>query len=103
MKVAWHEVPGTGPSTDSVPERRCDPVGGLVSLLQSKGANGPAESHRTLRDGPHGHVFQAINCLATFIQSLRDKRRVAHSLPIKRLYQRKFAFVRSLHTAPCAP
>src|SRR5258707_14247483 len=30
-------------------------------------------SHRSLRDGSYLAIFQAINCLATFIQSLRDK------------------------------
>src|SRR5258708_9876164 len=30
-------------------------------------------SHRSLRDGSYPAIFQAINCLATFIQSLRDK------------------------------
>jgi hypothetical protein len=32
------------------------------------------DSYRTLRDGaPSGALFQAINCLATIIPSLRDK------------------------------
>ena len=33
-------------------------------------------SCRTLRDGPFGAAIQAINCLATFMQSLRDKKTI---------------------------
>src|ERR1700752_3790420 len=41
-------------------------------------------SHRTLRHGITAAVFQAINCLATFIRSLRDKvRRSRKDLLVK--------------------
>jgi hypothetical protein len=77
MRVAWHEVPGR------TPEQRPSRRDGLTGLF----ARGPSprqasrritkrrctSSHRPYGTDLSWSMHQAINCLATFIQSLRDK------------------------------
>jgi hypothetical protein len=74
--VARHEMPGRGAPRKPVPEGRFDGSPGRSSTLgvNSRAARlTPSLTGRTLFLDPS----QAINCLATFIQSLRDKFRDA--------------------------
>jgi hypothetical protein len=49
------------------------PMGAAISFTAADQLDPrPQRSHRTLRDGPACERLQAINCLATFISSLRD-------------------------------
>src|SRR5258708_19786226 len=56
------------------------PVGtarvGLHDIFTAQGRQRSlsTQSHRSLRDGSNFHLFQAMNCLATIIQSLRDNK-----------------------------
>jgi hypothetical protein len=76
--VARHEMPGRGAPRKPVPEGRFDGSPGRSSTL---GVNTTGSAAQTV---PTGRTLfldpsQAINCLATFIQSLRDKFRDAIS------------------------
>jgi hypothetical protein len=76
-RVAWHEVPG------KTPQRRPSRRDGLIALF-TRGWSSKLTFHRikksrrTPSHRPYGTGFfrdryQAINCLATLIQSLQDK------------------------------
>ena len=85
MEVARQFIAWKVPREDPPRRVRCDGYRRSI-LLQRAGSfsgsdktslrNGKSgcnhRSHRTLRDGITAAAFQAINCLATFIWSLRD-------------------------------
>jgi hypothetical protein len=71
MKVARYEVPGMGKKYDPVPEGRLKSGCALnyacrISRLPESGVP-PGR-------GPSSYAIQAINCLATVVKSLRDKK-----------------------------
>jgi hypothetical protein len=92
MKVAWQGLTGTRRHIDPSRRERYDRVchcedvfslKGRCDLLQRRSftfkARIPNQSYRTLRDGTIYRTHPGSSCQATFIWSLRDKRRRIHS------------------------
>jgi len=85
MKVARQFIAWNAQQIDPSRRERCKEISlARVSFnrvssstrdLFAGGSRTKNQSDRTLRDGSFGMARQAINCLATFIQSLRDKNR----------------------------
>jgi hypothetical protein len=73
MIVAWQFIARNQPDRDPSRRVRCDWLARGSDVLEVN-KTWSLRSHRSLRDGSFIDQFQAINCLATFIQSLLDKR-----------------------------
>jgi hypothetical protein len=82
-KVAWHEVPGKTPKQR--PSRRDGMIAAFTRESWRKTnpcgkKQVPAtSSHRPYGTDLFGNTHEAINCLATFIQSLRDNQPIAQN------------------------
>ena len=73
MKVARHEMPGHVANTHPSRRARCDRVAPGGFTVQ--GDTMPSLTHHAVPYGTGfaGAAFPGISCLATFMQSLRDK------------------------------